>query len=112
MLASADETNPPKFLRRDDLAEGKVVPLHGWFGASQFRPDTSSVAAEMICSKDSVIGPGALIPSIAKKLQLRATRPWLRFASTDFHHSRPGDSYQGKANTFVFETSAGHCGPR
>ncbi|TXI48867.1 MAG: hypothetical protein E6Q50_09235 [Lysobacter sp.] len=109
LLAPSDYERP-KLRRRDDLFESKVVPLHCWFGASQFRPEKAGASAEMLCNKDAAIGPSALIPSIAQNLQFRATRPWLRFADTGFHHSRPGENYQGKANTFLFKTSAGHCG--
>ena len=110
LLAPVDEERPPAFRRRDDIVEGKVVPMHGWFGASQFRPDKGGVAAKMFCDKNHVIDGGALIPQSTRICSAAPPGPWLRFEKTDFHHSRPGDSYQGTANTFIFETSAGHCG--
>lgn len=110
LLAPADPNHPPVFERLDDSVQNKVIPFHGWFGASQFRPDKTRVSAELLCAKNTTIAPVASIPSILGTLQFRATRPWLRFENSDFHHSRPGTAYQGKANTFVFKTSAGHCG--
>lgn len=110
LLAPADERDLPKFRRKNDLADGKVMPLHCWFGASQFMPQSPAVTARMICDKNHVIQPKDLVPGIDRKLQFRGTRPWLRFENTSFHHSRPGESYQGKANIFVFKTTAGYCG--
>lgn len=100
----------PRFQRQDDASAGTILPFHAWFGASQFRPDTAAMPGEMLCAANTVVSPGPLIPSIAKGLQFRATRPWLRFEDSHFHHSRPGTSYQGDANVFVFKTSAGYCG--
>lgn len=110
LLAPLGDADSPKLVRTDDVVEGKVIPLHGWFGASQFRPDQPSVSAALMCAKNTAIDPGPPIASIDKTLQYRATRPWLRLADSSFRHSRPGTTYHGKANTFIFETSAGYCG--
>lgn len=68
------------------------LPMHSWFGNSQFEMN-GDTRARMVCTKDTAVPHYSSSSAIAAELLWSVTKPWLQLGRATLRQGRPGDSF-------------------
>jgi len=97
--------SPVQLSRREDLVQAggtATLPLHSWFGSSQFDALPQGASALLVCSRKTATPAGVGISWLDPLIQFQTTRPWLHLSSGAFVHNRPGNAFRGADSNWRF----------